>query len=227
MYRQHLRTGSQDLCQSHQLGLESSTTNRIHRTPLKVDQDALDDDRALRIGAGQKYGKLKESFTNRCPSFTMMSFRFWLPTLGSSSGTLRPLTSISAGTRIVPLASSSFIQVWGLSPVSSRHVNFFSNSNSYSNATFQEKSFPSTIIPVCTGFSSASSATSTSHLTPRSATIRTSLYLALWQITEVHFLLIFRAPAGVLYLYKRYIAALKPICKLYRSLMCYIVLYVL
>ena len=38
---------------------------------------------------------------------------------------------------------------------------------------------------------------------------------------------IFRAPAGVLYLYKRYIAALKPICKLYRSLLSYMVLYVL
>ena len=37
----------------------------------------------------------------------------------------------------------------------------------------------------------------------------------------------YRAPTGVLYLYKRYIAALKPICKLYRSLISYIVLYVL
>ena len=36
-----------------------------------------------------------------------------------------------------------------------------------------------------------------------------------------------RAPAGVLYLYKRYIAAQKPICKLYRSLTYYFVLYVL
>ena len=36
-----------------------------------------------------------------------------------------------------------------------------------------------------------------------------------------------RARAGVLYLYKRYIAALKPISKLYRSLISYIVLYVL
>ena len=38
--------------------------------------------------------------------------------------------------------------------------------------------------------------------------------------------LICRAPAGVLYLYKRYIAALEPIWKLYRSLIYYVVLYV-
>ena len=124
VYRRNLRTGSQDFCKSHQLDLESPPTSRIHRTPLEITQDALDDDRALRVGAGQKYGELNESFIIWCYSlFRMMSFRFWLHSLGSSSGTLRPLTSISAETRIAPLVSSSFIQVADLSLISSCQAN--------------------------------------------------------------------------------------------------------